>query len=127
MVLRYASVAVTENSKGAPAAAGLGARTEMALTGPGCTAIPDEVPNIEAVLASVAVIVNPAPAWVSTKPSVPVPLVSVKLGLLAELLAKLAPAFVLLNWTVPLYAVTALPTESRAVTVTEYAVPEVTM
>lgn len=96
-----ASSAVTVNENAAPAVADAGAVTAKCVAAAGETAIGAEVPVIDDVTVSVAVIVW-FPAVLSVAENVPVPLTSV------EFAGRTAWPSLLVKWTVPAYPVAVL-------------------
>jgi hypothetical protein len=95
-----------------------GAETLKCVAGPGFTVIPAEVPVMEEVTVSVAVMVW-LPAVFSVTENTPTPLVNV------EFAGSVAEPSVLVNCTVPAYEVTVALLESSAVTVMLNATPAV--
>lgn len=117
-VLLAASCAVTVQLNALPTVSGEAADTMKCVAAPGFTTIVPEVPTIEAVTVSVAVM-----AWLPgifrVAENVPAPLVK------AEFAGSVAAASLLVKCIVPAYPVAVLLLASRAVTVKLNALPAV--
>ena len=112
------SSAVTVYEFDVPAVTGLVPVTEKWVAAPALTEIELEVPVMELVAVSVAVMVR-GPVVLRVTENVPVPLVSV------EFAGSTAAPSLEVKWTVPVYPVAVLLDASSAVTVMLKAVPAV--
>jgi hypothetical protein len=117
-VLANWSSAVTVKLKAVPAVCGVGAVTTNVVAAAGFTVMELDVPVMDEVTVSVAVMAR-VPGVLSVTENVPVPFVNV------EFAGNVADASVLVKCTVPTYPVEVLLNWSRAVTVMLKAVPAV--